>query len=160
MPQRLALTLLPLSPPVLALRSRVQYARLLGVFFDLAFRLHQALAGGEAKRSAKARAWDKVVRGIEGYRVRNGVRDIDNALGREPKDHAARAEQRRIRERCSAHSELKLKSRALERSKVRSRHLPHVRVGRGLRFTRAGLAQWVQQNTSRSLTHASSIYLA
>lgn len=32
---------------------------------------------------------------------------------------------------------------------VRSRHLPHVRVGRGLRFTRAGLAQWVQQNTFR-----------
>ncbi len=29
----------------------------------------------------KARAWDKAVRGIEGYRVRNGVRDRDNALG-------------------------------------------------------------------------------
>lgn len=32
---------------------------------------------------------------------------------------------------------------------VRSRHLPHVRVGRGLRFTRADLASWVQQNTFR-----------
>lgn len=32
---------------------------------------------------------------------------------------------------------------------VRSRHLPHVRVGRGLRFTRADLAQWVQLNTYR-----------
>jgi len=32
---------------------------------------------------------------------------------------------------------------------VRSRHLPHVRVGRGLRFTRADLAQWVSQNTFR-----------
>jgi excisionase family DNA binding protein len=31
---------------------------------------------------------------------------------------------------------------------VRSRGLPHVRIGeRGLRFTRAGLAEWVEQNT-------------
>lgn len=30
---------------------------------------------------------------------------------------------------------------------VRSRHLPYVRVGRGLRFTRAGLSAWVQDNT-------------
>ena len=32
---------------------------------------------------------------------------------------------------------------------VRSRHLPHVRMGRGLRFTRQGLAAWVQANTFR-----------
>jgi len=32
---------------------------------------------------------------------------------------------------------------------VRSRHLPHVKVGRGLRFTRAGLAAWVDENTYR-----------
>ena len=32
---------------------------------------------------------------------------------------------------------------------VRSRHLPHVKVGRGLRFTRAGLAAWVEENTFR-----------
>jgi excisionase family DNA binding protein len=32
---------------------------------------------------------------------------------------------------------------------VRSRHLPHVRVGRGLRFTRADLSQWVADNTFR-----------
>jgi excisionase family DNA binding protein len=32
---------------------------------------------------------------------------------------------------------------------VRSRHLPHVRVGRGLRFTRQDLAQWVRINTFR-----------
>lgn len=32
---------------------------------------------------------------------------------------------------------------------VRSRHLPHVRVGRALRFTRGDLAAWVQQNTHR-----------
>jgi excisionase family DNA binding protein len=30
---------------------------------------------------------------------------------------------------------------------VRSRHLPHVRVGRSLRFTRTGLGQWVSENT-------------
>jgi excisionase family DNA binding protein len=32
---------------------------------------------------------------------------------------------------------------------VRSRHLPHVRVGRGLRFTRADLSQWIAENTFR-----------
>jgi excisionase family DNA binding protein len=32
---------------------------------------------------------------------------------------------------------------------VRSRHLPHVKVGRGLRFTRADLAGWVEENTFR-----------
>lgn len=32
---------------------------------------------------------------------------------------------------------------------VRSRHLPHVRVGRGLRFTRQDLAGWVRANTFR-----------
>jgi excisionase family DNA binding protein len=30
---------------------------------------------------------------------------------------------------------------------VRSRSLPHVRVGRALRFTRADLSKWVGQNT-------------
>lgn len=30
---------------------------------------------------------------------------------------------------------------------VRSRHLPHVRVGRTLRFTRHDLAGWVKANT-------------
>ena len=32
---------------------------------------------------------------------------------------------------------------------VRSRHLPHVRVGRGLRFCRHDLAEWVMANTFR-----------
>jgi excisionase family DNA binding protein len=32
---------------------------------------------------------------------------------------------------------------------VRSRHLPHVRVGRSLRFTRDHLARWVDVNTFR-----------
>jgi len=33
---------------------------------------------------------------------------------------------------------------------VRSRGLPHVRVGRALRFTRADLGQWVAENTCKS----------
>ncbi len=66
----------------------------------------------------KARAWDKAVRGIEGYRVRNGVKDRDNALGPKPKNGAKEAEQRRVRERLQrAQRELKLKRRILERSK-------------------------------------------
>lgn len=32
---------------------------------------------------------------------------------------------------------------------VRSRHLPHIRVGRALRFTRSDLADWIQENTFR-----------
>lgn len=32
---------------------------------------------------------------------------------------------------------------------VRSRRLPHVRMGRTLRFTREGLARWVEKNTLR-----------
>lgn len=32
---------------------------------------------------------------------------------------------------------------------VRSRRLPHIRVGRGLRFTRKGLAGWIEENTYR-----------
>lgn len=32
---------------------------------------------------------------------------------------------------------------------VRSRSLPHVRVGRSLRFTRGDLAHWVADNTFR-----------
>ncbi|MGE5527202.1 MAG: MobF family relaxase [Methanosarcina sp.] len=36
----------------------------------------------------KAREWDKAVRGIEGYRERNGVVDRNNALGTRPKEPA------------------------------------------------------------------------
>ncbi len=32
---------------------------------------------------------------------------------------------------------------------VRSRNLPHIKVGRTLRFTRQDLAWWVQRNTFR-----------
>lgn len=30
---------------------------------------------------------------------------------------------------------------------VRSRHLPHIRVGRSLRFTRGQLGEWVESNS-------------
>jgi hypothetical protein len=66
----------------------------------------------------KAAAWDRAVRGIEGYRVRNGVVDRDSALGPQPKDRSAQLEQRHARERLQrAQRELKLKVRTLERSK-------------------------------------------
>ncbi|HVQ57458.1 MAG TPA: MobF family relaxase [Solirubrobacterales bacterium] len=66
----------------------------------------------------KAAVWDRAVRGIEGYRVRNGVVDRDSALGPKPKDRAAQAEQRRARERLQrAQRELKLKQQTLVRSK-------------------------------------------
>ncbi|HEX6689089.1 MAG TPA: hypothetical protein VF085_10565 [Solirubrobacterales bacterium] len=67
----------------------------------------------------KAATWDRAVRGVEGYRVRNGVVDRDSALGPKPKDRAAQAEQRRVRERLQrAQRELKLKrERTVERSR-------------------------------------------
>jgi conjugative relaxase-like TrwC/TraI family protein len=66
----------------------------------------------------KAATWDKAVRGIEGYRLRNGVVDRDNALGAKPKDRAAEQQQRLARERLQqAQHELGLKKqRSIERS--------------------------------------------
>jgi conjugative relaxase-like TrwC/TraI family protein len=66
----------------------------------------------------KAAAWDRAVRGTEGYRVRNGVVDKDSALGPKPKDRSAQLEQRHARERLQrAQRELKLKKqRTAERS--------------------------------------------
>jgi conjugative relaxase-like TrwC/TraI family protein len=40
----------------------------------------------------KAREWDKAVRGIEGYRTRNGVVDKDSALGPKPQEHSRQVE--------------------------------------------------------------------
>jgi conjugative relaxase-like TrwC/TraI family protein len=47
---------------------------------------------------AKAAEWDKAVRGVEGYRLRNGVVDRDSALGPEPKHHESHYERRDARE--------------------------------------------------------------
>ncbi|HET8814506.1 MAG TPA: MobF family relaxase [Solirubrobacterales bacterium] len=66
----------------------------------------------------KAAAWDKAVRGIETYRIRNGVVDRDSALGPKPKDPARQQEQRLVRERLLA-SQRQLglqRQRAVERS--------------------------------------------
>jgi conjugative relaxase-like TrwC/TraI family protein len=48
--------------------------------------------GERPSDSTKAAAWDKAVRGIESYRLRNGVRDKDTALGKRPREHAKAAE--------------------------------------------------------------------
>lgn len=48
---------------------------------------------------AKAREWDKAVRGIEGYRLRNGIRDRDTALGGRPKEHRKALEHDRAQRR-------------------------------------------------------------
>jgi conjugative relaxase-like TrwC/TraI family protein len=78
----------------------------------------KAELGERPSDPTKARTWDNAVRGIEGYRVRNAVRDRDSALGPKPNNRAVQAEQRRVRERLQrAQRELKLKHRTLERSK-------------------------------------------
>jgi hypothetical protein len=80
----------------------------------------KAELGERPSDPTKARAWDKAVRGIEGYRTRNGVRDKDSALGSKPKDHAAQAEQRRVREQLQrTQRQLGLK-RQLQRAAKRS----------------------------------------
>jgi hypothetical protein len=43
-------------------------------------------------------AWDRAVREVEGYRLTNGLRDRDTALGAEPKDPAVRMERRRAQD--------------------------------------------------------------
>jgi conjugative relaxase-like TrwC/TraI family protein len=54
--------------------------------------------GKRPRDPAKAAQWDKAVRGIESYRVRNGVKDKNRALGPKQKEPARRQEQRRARE--------------------------------------------------------------
>jgi hypothetical protein len=51
---------------------------------------------------AKAAEWDKAVRGIEGYRVRNGVVDRDSALGPKPREFVAEREQDHARRQIEA----------------------------------------------------------
>lgn len=43
-------------------------------------------------------AWDAAVREVEGYRLTNGLRDRDTALGAELKDPAVRMERRRVQD--------------------------------------------------------------
>jgi conjugative relaxase-like TrwC/TraI family protein len=51
--------------------------------------------GERPSNPGKARKWDKAVRGIEGYRQRNGVVDRDSALGTKPKEPAKAHEHER-----------------------------------------------------------------
>jgi conjugative relaxase-like TrwC/TraI family protein len=55
--------------------------------------------GGRPADLQQAASWDKAVRGIEGYRVRNGVVDRDTALGPKPQGHAHQHEHQQARER-------------------------------------------------------------
>jgi hypothetical protein len=48
---------------------------------------------------AKAKTWDRGVRGVEGYRLEHGVKDTHNAFGREPQDAVARAVREAARRR-------------------------------------------------------------
>jgi hypothetical protein len=76
--------------------------------------------GERPKDPAKAAAWDRAVRGIESYRVRNGVVDRHNAFGPKLKDRAAQARQRQARERLQrTQRQLGLK-RQLQRAAKRS----------------------------------------
>jgi conjugative relaxase-like TrwC/TraI family protein len=74
--------------------------------------------GGRPSDPAKAAAWDRGVREIEGYRVRSGVMDRDSALGPKPKKRAAQSEQRLAGERLRrSQRELGLqRQRSAERS--------------------------------------------
>ena len=63
--------------------------------------------GERPSNPQKREAWDRAVRGIEGYRQRHGIGDRDNALGLQPKSGTDRAswqvEQRRL---CQSQREL------------------------------------------------------
>jgi len=47
----------------------------------------------------KAREWDRAVRNIEGYRLRNGVRNRDSALGAKLREHRRATEHERAQRR-------------------------------------------------------------
>ncbi|MGN6816085.1 MAG: MobF family relaxase, partial [Solirubrobacterales bacterium] len=60
----------------------------------------------------KAREWDKAVRGIEGYRERNGVVDRDSALGAKPKNPGRRSEGEQVKRQIErAQRALRLRQR-------------------------------------------------
>jgi AAA domain-containing protein len=72
---------------------------------------------------AKAAAWDRAVRGIESYRLREGVVDKDNALGVEPSDRE-RAYKREMAQRRLDEAQRQLGlQRQLERRRSLSRDL-------------------------------------
>jgi hypothetical protein len=71
----------------------------------------------------KAAEWDRAARGVEGYRLRNGVVDKDSALGPKPQDRtAARDHERAERQVQQAQQRLQL-----QRAQARARE-----IGRGI----------------------------
>lgn len=54
--------------------------------------------GDRPSDPTKALEWDKAVRGVEGYRTRNGVVDRDSALGPKSKDLSKQHEQAEVRQ--------------------------------------------------------------
>jgi conjugative relaxase-like TrwC/TraI family protein len=81
--------------------------------------------GERPSDSTKAREWDKAVRGIEGYRLRNGIRDRDSALGARPKGH------RKALEHDRAQRRLQQSQRQLHLKRARERQLG-LGIGRGI----------------------------
>ncbi|HET8955727.1 MAG TPA: MobF family relaxase [Solirubrobacterales bacterium] len=73
----------------------------------------------------KAAEWDKAVRGIEGYRLRNGVADRDSALGPKPQDRNA------AREQADARRQIERAQRQLQvqRQRVQAQEI-HLGIGR------------------------------
>ncbi|MBS1891571.1 MAG: hypothetical protein JST59_09770, partial [Actinobacteria bacterium] len=54
--------------------------------------------GERPPRGRERVAWDGAVRDIEAFRLANGIRDRDSALGPEPNDRAARADRIRAQD--------------------------------------------------------------
>jgi hypothetical protein len=71
--------------------------------------------GERPTEPAKRDAWDRAVRGIEGYRRANGVRDNDSALGARPED---RIQRRRWEQQ---QRQLRLSQQTLERTQALGR---------------------------------------
>ncbi|HEU4705617.1 MAG TPA: hypothetical protein VFS64_00325, partial [Solirubrobacterales bacterium] len=83
---------------------------------------------GERPRDpSKAAEWDEAVRGVEGYRQRNGIVDRDNALGTRPKEPA------RAHEHDRAQRQLERSQRQLRLHQQRAQVRQHSHdVGRSL----------------------------
>jgi hypothetical protein len=73
----------------------------------------------------KAREWDKAVRGVERYRLRNGIVDRDSALGGRPKEPRKALEHERAQRR------LQQSQRQLKLKQARERRLD-LGIGRGI----------------------------
>jgi hypothetical protein len=78
---------------------------------------------------AKARAWDRGLAVIEGYRQRNGVTDRIRAFGAEPKDRAAE-DRRRLADQRLRRYQQQLGREREGHQQIRERSV-HLRIGLG-----------------------------